>query len=205
MGRFIETIRLHDGEWHNLSRHNRRMNATRKAVFGTSDLLDISEFVTALPSRGVHKCRIVYNRQILEVSFSPYTVRTVRSLRTVYSDTIRYRYKNADRSALEALFALRGSQDDVLIVRNGLLTDTSIANIALEKEGIWYTPKHPLLKGTQRARLLEEERLTECDIPADEIYSYSRIALFNAMIDFGLCILDINRRTVVTVPREKTT
>lgn len=72
------------------------------------------------------------------------------------SDTIDYRYKSTDRKELEALYALRGNQDDVLIVRNNLLTDTSIANVALEKEGVWYTPRTPLLKGTKRALLLEQ-------------------------------------------------
>ena len=40
------------------------------------------------------------------------------------------------------------------------------------------------MKGTKRALLLERGVLTECDIPSDEISSYSHIALFNAMIDF---------------------
>ena len=100
---------------------------------------------------------------------------------------------------VEALRALRGNQDDVLIVRNNLLTDTSIANVALEKEGVWYTPRTPLLKGTKRALLLEQGVLTECDIPSDEISSYSHIALFNAMIDFQSLVLEINRDTVIRV------
>ena len=88
---------------------------------------------------------------------------------------------------------------DVLIVRNNLLTDTSIANVALEKEGVWYTPRTPLLKGTKRALLLEQGVLTECDIPSDEISSYSHIALFNAMIDFQSLVLEINRDTVIRI------
>ena len=88
---------------------------------------------------------------------------------------------------------------DVLIVRNNLLTDTSIANVALEKEGVWYTPRTPLLKGTKRALLLEQGVLTECDIPSDVISSYSPIALFNAMIDFQSLVLEINRDTVIRI------
>ena len=88
---------------------------------------------------------------------------------------------------------------DVLIVRNNLLTDTSIANVALEKEGVWYTPRTPLLKGIKRALLLERGVLTECDIPSDEISSYSHIALFNAMIDFQSLVLEINRDTVIRI------
>lgn len=126
-------------------------------------------------------------------------MRQVQSLRLVRADTADYRYKSADRSELEALYSLRGNQDDVLIVRNRLLTDTSIANVALEKGGAWYTPATPLLKGTKRAWLLEQGTLKERDIPADDVYSYSRIALFNAMIDFGALVLDINRDTIIPV------
>ena len=108
-------------------------------------------------------------------------------------------YRELTGQELEALRALRGNQDDVLIVRNNLLTDTSIANVALEKEGVWYTPRTPLLKGTKRALLLEQGVLTECDIPSDEISSYSHIALFNAMIDFQSLVLEINRDTVIRV------
>ena len=46
-------------------------------------------------------------------------------------------------------------------MKQGLLTDTSIANIALSDGTHWYTPAHPLLKGTKRAALLEEGILQE--------------------------------------------
>lgn len=199
MCRFIETIQVRDGELQHLSHHNRRLNETRKAVFGVSEQLDIRKCVADCPADGIQKCRIVYDREIREVTFSPYRMRQVQSLRLVRADTADYRYKSADRSELEALYSLRGNQDDVLIVRNRLLTDTSIANVALEKGGAWYTPAAPLLKGTKRAWLLEQGTLKERDIPADDVYSYSRIALFNAMIDFGALVLDINRDTIIPV------
>ena len=46
-------------------------------------------------------------------------------------DTIDYTYKSAHREELNALYAQKGMADDILIVRNGYLTDTSISNIAL--------------------------------------------------------------------------
>ena len=55
-------------------------------------------------------------------------------------DDIDYRYKQADRRVLDEAFALRDTADDVLIVRHGLLTDTSIANIALWDGCEWHTP-----------------------------------------------------------------
>ena len=97
----------------------------------------------------------------------------------------------ADRSVLDRNFALRGNADDVVIVRSGMLTDTSIANISLYKEGKWFTPKYPLLKGTRRARLLAEGIIEEDIIMADSLHKYEKIRLFNAMISFGEVEMDI--------------
>ena len=116
---------------------------------------------------------------------SPYTVRHVHSLALMQADTIDYTYKSAGREPLNCLFALRGACDDILIVKQGLLTDTSIANIALSDGTHWYTPAHPLLKGTKRAALLEEGILQEKDIRPEDLPSFSTVRLFNAMIDWG--------------------
>ena len=101
------------------------------------------------------------------------------------ADTLDYTYKSAGREPLNCLFALRGACDDILIVKQGLLTDTSIANIALSDGTHWYTPAHPLLKGTRRAALLEEGILQEKDIRPEDLPSFSTVRLFNAMIDWG--------------------
>ena len=82
-------------------------------------------------------------------------MRPVHSLQLVYSDDIDYTYKSTDREALNRLFACRGERDDILIVRRGLLTDTSIANIALFDGKDWFTPKLPLLRGTCRTALID--------------------------------------------------
>ena len=103
----------------------------------------------------------------------------------IQADDIDYACKSTDRSALNRLFARRGAYDDILIVRRHLLTDTSIANIALFDGSHWHTPQHPLLKGTKRAELLDKGILTEKDIRMEELPAYSTVRLFNAMIDWG--------------------
>ena len=131
------------------------------------------------------RCRVTYAQDILDIEYFPYRIRPVHTLKLIEGSTADYQYKYADRSALDALFAQRGKADDILIVRNGLLTDTSIANIALWDGLHWYTPAHPLLKGTHRARVLDEGILTERDIPVEEIKQYQKICLSNAMLHFG--------------------
>lgn len=193
---FIETIRIERGEIMNLSYHNQRLNDTRATFWKGCPLLDLSEYIRADHSETPVKCRVVYGETIEEISYAPYLVRPVNSLQLVYSDSIEYAYKSTDREAINALFSQRGSQDDILIVKNGFITDTSIANIALYDGNIWHTPRVPLLRGTQRAALLKRGIIFEKDIKQEELFSYSHITLFNAMIDFGRIKINVTSQSV---------
>ena len=122
---------------------------------------------------------------MIRVEYFPYHVCPVHSLQLVAKDDIDYRYKQADRRVLDEAFALRDTADDVLIVRHGLLTDTSIANIALWNGCEWHTPAQPLLAGTQRRYLLDTGQIKETDIPVASLGNYRYIRLFNALIPFG--------------------
>lgn len=194
MYRFIETICINDGVIENLSAHNERMNNTIRVHYGSSVMpVSLEDFITAEGCKGRTRCRVEYTSAVEKVEYFPYSIREVKSLQLVNDDTAEYSFKYADRSVLDRNFALRGNADDVVIVRSGMLTDTSIANIALYKEGKWFTPKYPLLKGTRRARLLTEGIIEEDIIMADSLHKYEKIRLFNAMISFGDVEIDINK------------
>ena len=60
-----------------------------------------------------------------------------------------------------------------------------VGNLAFLKNNIWYTPKKPLLKGTKRSSLLDNDLIVEKQITKDEVQSYEAVRIFNAMIDFG--------------------
>lgn len=192
MCRFIETICINDGVIENLSAHNERMNNTIRVHYGSSVMpVSLEDFITAEGCKGRIRCRVEYTSAVEKVEYFPYSIREVKSLQLVNDDTVEYSFKYADRSVLDRNFALRGNADDVVIVRSGMLTDTSIANIALYKEGKWYTPKYPLLKGTRRAGLLAEGIIEEDIVMADSLHKYEKIRLFNAMISFGEVEMDI--------------
>lgn len=192
MCRFIETICINDGVIENLSAHNERMNNTIRVHYGSSAMpVSLEDFITAEGCKGRTRCRVEYTSAVEKVEYFPYSIREVKSLQLVNDDMAEYSFKYADRSVLDRNFSLRGNADDVVIVRSGMLTDTSIANIALYKEGKWFTPKYPLLKGTRRARLLTEGIIEEDIIMADSLHKYEKIRLFNAMISFGEVEMDI--------------
>lgn len=196
MCRFIETIRIENGMAENLSAHNHRMNDTRKANFlsvGDSfpDYIQIEDYISPSGYKELTRCRVVYSSKIEQIEYFPYKVRTVRTLCLVEDNEADYTFKSADRTVLDRNFLKRGDADDVVIVRNGLLTDTSIANIALLRSGIWYTPRLPLLKGTRRRSLLDTGLVVEADIKAADLFLYEKIRIFNAMIPFGEIELDV--------------
>ena len=92
--------------------------------------------------------------------------------------------KYADRDELNRLYEMRGDCDDIIIVKNGMLTDASSANITFLKNGRWYTPAKPLLQGTARARMISEGKLSVLNITADNISDFEAVRLINAMLPF---------------------
>jgi len=132
----------------------------------------------------------MYDIKEIKIEYLPYTKREVKTLKLVVNDTIEYSKKYANRDEINQLVNQKENCDDILIVQNGLVLDTSIANIAFFDGREWFTPKTPLLKGTCRARLLDEDKIIEKDISVQEIKSFKTIALMNAMIDFDIIAVD---------------
>lgn len=125
----------------------------------------------------------LYTQEIELVEYLPYVPKEIQTFKIVKSN-IEYAYKYSDRRELQSL--ILPSYDDIIIQKNDLLTDTSIANIAFFDGQKWVTPKSPLLEGTTRARLLDEKFLTLKNIRSLDIQSFSHFALMNAMIGFKI-------------------
>jgi len=182
---FLETIKIDDGEIFNLEYHQKRYESVLKAL-GANHIQNLQEFITP-PEWGLYRCRLIYDTQSVDVTFHEYKKREIATLKLIFENDIEYAHKSTAREDIDTLFEQREEGDDILIIKNLLVTDTSIANIAFEtSDGQWITPKTPLLKGTTRARLLDEGKLLEVDIKVNELRSFKRVALLNAMIDFDI-------------------
>lgn len=178
----LETIRCENGEADNLIYHQRRMEYSLEKL-GWNAIYDLESIIIP-PKSGLYRCRFLYNADSYTVEFHPYVPKKISSLRLIQADTLEYSLKSADRESLNALFAQRGSSDDVLIVKNNLLCDTTIANIALLIDNQWLTPSTPLLEGTTRARLLDEGFLNTALLTPKDIEKAAKIAIMNAMVGF---------------------
>ena len=104
----------------------------------------------------------------------------------IFDENISYSKKYLDREKLDNLFLQKNDCDEIIIIKNGIVTDTSIANIAIFYENFWITSKNCLLNGTTKNRLLEEKFLIEKDISIEMLKKASKIALMNAMIGFDI-------------------
>ncbi len=182
MSLLLETLKAVEGTLLHVNYHQRRLESSLQQL-GLSIRHDLETAVKP-PQHGVYRCRVVYDEKSMHIEYLPYHKRILKSLKIVEADTLEYPLKYADRSALNTLFQQRASCDDIAIIKNGYLTDTTIANIALYDGIRWYTPKQPLLYGTTRQRLLERQFLIEKDIAVTSIQHYKKYAVFNAMIGF---------------------
>lgn len=188
--KYLETIKAYNGEIFHLSYHQERLEKT----IGHKDI-ELSEVLNP-PQEGLYRCRAIYDTYSVSVTYYPYVKRNICKLKLISDDTIDYDKKYADRSEIEKLLEQKDGCDDIIIVKNGFITDTSIANIALKQGSEWFTPQAPLLYGTTRKRLLEEKKLKTRDIRVEELTEYSEIALMNAMIDFDIIAVE-NIREII--------
>ncbi len=191
MCRLLETIRLEDGRFSLMPYHRKRFNEARKALFRINADVDLEEALQkALAlhpgnlSKGLFKCRVVYDKAIRKVAFLPYVLPEIKTLQMVECNDIDYTYKYEDRTRLQQLYALRGNADDVLILKKGLVTDTSFCNVLFYNGKQWLTPERPLLRGTRRASLLDKEQIVTAAIRPDDLHHFTKIRLVNAMIRF---------------------
>jgi 4-amino-4-deoxychorismate lyase len=187
--RCIETIKIEHNIAHNIHYHQARFDRTRKELWGAQEPIELSKEINA-PTQALYKCRITYGEKIEKIEYLPYVKKLPQSFTLVESE-LDYRYKFADRSAIEALKAQK-EQEEIIITKKGYLADTSIANIALLKGGEWFTPKRALLLGTMRAKLLDEGFIKEKDIKIEDLEKYTNFALINAMLGFEI----INRAKI---------
>ena len=199
MSLLLETIQIRNGVLMNPQYHQQRMHASSLALLGKSinfDLLTLPIPIEA--QKGIVKCRILYENKVEFIEFEPYIQRQIRSLQMVIDNTISYSHKLADRSQIVALLKQKGEADDILIVKNGRITDTSFGNVVLCKGNEYYTPSSFLLNGTKRQQLLIDGFITEQDISPDYLFCMDKLIIINAMLDLDSGV-EVNISSVFSI------
>ena len=195
MSRFIETIRLHNGKLEHLDYHQSRVDRAFAEYFKDKVPVDIASFLQTcpMPSVGLHRIRLIYGEEILSVQIITYKPKEIRSLKIVEANSISYSHKFEDRTAIETMLMQKGECDDVVIVKDERITDSSIANLIFKRDGRWYTPASFLLNGTTRQRLLDEKKIEEEEITIHDLPRYESVKMINAMLQFDAPEIDVTR------------
>ncbi|MGB3079387.1 MAG: aminotransferase class IV [Saprospiraceae bacterium] len=188
MTQFLETICIREGIPQQLEWHQRRINSTMQHFFPKIrhewELRDLIR-PPVLFLQGTVRCRVLYDEVELTVHYFGYERKRIHRLKLIeLPDDYDYRYKYADRVVLENLYAQREEADDILMTRDGWITDTSIANIAFEKNGRWSSPSIPLLAGTTWKRLVSAGILIPSPIHKSQLGLFESFKIFNAMNDW---------------------
>jgi len=192
---FLETVKIVNGELVNFDLHLMRMAKTLNyhySAFYTATLLKNLSIaaqqiaVSQCSEAIVFKMRIVYTCNDYSISADPYFAKSVQSLKIVHNDAIDYSFKYEDRSRLTSLLQLRENCDDIMICKNGFITDTSFSNIVFKKYGSYFTPSHFLLNGIKRMQLVSNGFIKEKEITLHNIKEYESFNLINAMLDLNI-------------------
>lgn len=183
----FETLCIEQQQIKNCAYHQQRYERALYQFYGESavkiyDLFEIihlqPEFLNLTP---LARCRIDYNATTFQIQFFPYQRRKIATFQPVICDDIDYSLKFTDRTLLNRLLAQRGDCDEIMIIKQGKVTDCSIGNLAFRLGEHWFTPDSPLLAGTQRRYLLEQGILQEIPIFVEDVLKFDEIRVINAM------------------------
>lgn len=193
MYQFLESIKLENGEVFNLDLHQQRIERTfvkftrKNGVFLEKILINLK-----LPETGLFKLRVTYNlKSEHHLEVLPYIFSQPKTFALIENNTLDYSSKFLDRNIFDEM-KQSTSADEIIIVKNNLVTDASYANLLFLKNDRWFTPRKPLLKGVQRENLLISELIEEDEINLTDLSNFSHFQLINAMRNFNAEIFPIS-------------
>lgn len=185
MFQFIESIKVEDQEVFLLDFHQKRVNQTF-AHFGKEGSIDLSKIFKNLDhdEDGLFKLRVAYDLdKKVRTQMIPYAIPEIQDFQLVENNTFDYSFKFEDRKELEKM-KMKSKAEEIIIIKNNHITDTSFSNLLFMKGKEWFTPTTYLLNGVQRQNLLKKKKIKEMEITLQNIKQFSHFQLINALNDF---------------------
>lgn len=200
MSQFIESIKIEDQEAFLMEFHQKRVNDTF-SHFGAQGSIDLEKIFKNLQhdEDGLYKLRIVYDlNKNFRTQLIPYAIAEIETFQLVENNSYDYSFKFEDRKEFDRMKA-KAKTEEIIIVKNNHITDTSYTNLLFLKGKDWFTPTTYLLNGVMRQHLLKEKKIKEAEITLQNIKEYSHFQLINSMNDFDdMFIYPIER--IVNLP-----
>lgn len=195
---FLESVRLENGKVFNLNYHQQRVDETFEKIMKDRKSFCLYEEIQKmkLPSVGLYKIRIEYGSQIIKKEIIPYNRKKIEKFYFVNGEHIFYDLKYADRTCFMNL-EKNIPDAEMIILKNGMITDTSFSNLVFCADNQWVTPKNFLLNGTTRKRLLSEKKIKEMEIHYKNIFDFETIGIINSMNDLEENVFKISRDNII--------
>jgi 4-amino-4-deoxychorismate lyase len=173
----FETIKIENGYAKHLIYHQKRFDKTRRELYGCVDRIHLSDYIKVSDNK-TYRLKIIYAQKIEEIQMQEYQDnREFENFSFVDLD-FEYSYKFFDRKNID------NYAHDVIFLKEGYLSDTKIANIAIMLNDTWLTPKYPMLEGTTRARLIQSGFLKEENLDTNSLKIAQKFAIMNSLIGF---------------------
>ncbi|MBP9022023.1 MAG: aminotransferase class IV [Spirochaetes bacterium] len=186
--RFIETVRIENGTLSNCDLHDERIMQTFLKFYPHRTPFNLKDIKPDYyHGFGRYKLRILYSENDIEHSVLEYKPKKIRSAAVVECNDAEYSFKHEDRSLFSSI--INNNYDEIIILKNGFVTDSTFSNLAFYDSGKWFTPETFLLNGTMRQRLLADNAILEKRIAAEDIKRYEKISFINSMLDLEECCL----------------
>jgi 4-amino-4-deoxychorismate lyase len=180
---FFETIRYVNGILENLSYHQARINRTISTLGGKTAIhLDKIQLVHDFEKDIVYKIKCIYNLEgAYHIEKEIYHKKIIQTVSIHQAALEEYQYKYTNRTWLNDALKNAGT-DEIIIVQNNMVKDGNYANLVFFNGTEWHTPLHPLLLGTHRARLIDENKIIEKNITLSDLANYTSLKYINAMM-----------------------
>ncbi|QIY91853.1 aminotransferase class IV [Chryseobacterium gallinarum] len=200
MSQFIESIKVEDQEIFLLELHQKRVDQTF-SHFGKEGSIDLAKIFKSLQhdEDGLFKLRIAYDLdKKIRTQMIPYAIPEINDFQLVENNSFDYSFKFEDRKELDKM-KMKAKAEEIIIVKNNHITDTSFSNLLFLKGKDWFTPDSYLLNGVQRQNLLKHKKIKETEITLQNIKQFSHFQIINALNDFDdMFIYPIDR--IINLP-----
>ena len=182
----FESIRIENGKICLTEFHQKRMDKTFDKFYKKENPWQLKQIFSQIkvPFNGLYKMKFNYSEKKYKIEFKKYLLKKIAKIKCYEINDLTYNFKFSDRTKIEYFYTKKLDCQDILMIKNGYLTDTSYCNIILFDGFSWFTPEKPLLKGVQREKLLVSKMISKTKIKLNEINDFKQFKLINAMIKF---------------------
>lgn len=195
----FETIKIQDCKIQNSDLHLERVFNSRNTIWKVQYTSDFEKIFSEIESmlnikystEKIYKLKVIYNQSDLKYEINDYSKPIINRIKLIDDDFIDYQYKFTDRNSLESLKITafgemsERSHSEIIIIKNGMATDSSFSNLVFSKDDELITPANFLLRGTKMEKYRREKIILEKPVRATEIMNFDSIHFINAMNDLG--------------------